>query len=48
MKEMLSKSFDTKQTTLTFLVNIKKKSLKIKNIKNRRFDRIRTKHSLER
>ena len=29
MKEMLSKASDTKQTTLTFLVNIKK-TLKIK------------------
>ena len=32
MKEMLSKAFDEKQTTLTFLVNIKKI---IKNKKNR-------------
>ena len=41
MKEMLSKALDTKQTTLTFLVNFKKI---IKNKKkNRWFDRIRTK-----
>ena len=46
MKEILSKTFDTKQTTLTFLVNIKK-IIKNKKIKIDDLTVFEPKHSLE-